>query len=127
MDSDTRDLITWTLGTALSLAALVGLGVRFILMPYLREHLVKPMALVQKQVTENSHHNAVPTVLDRIDDVRQEVATLNETLEDHMAYSEADRADLWRAVAGRGRRWPWSPPPVRNQSAERPVTARGDQ
>lgn len=88
MNASTRDTITWILGTGLSLAAVLGISVRFILLPYMREHLVQPMKQVQKQVTENHHHNAEPTVLDRIDDVQQSVGALTRVIDGHLDWSE---------------------------------------
>jgi len=95
MNSDARELVTWILGTTISLSVLVGLAVRFVLMPYLRDHLVKPMKQVEKQVSENHHSNKVPTVLDRIDDVqkavndmRGEMKTMAGMYEGHIQWSE---------------------------------------
>lgn len=71
--NDTLQLISGILGAVVLMCTLLGLAVKFILLPYLREHLVKPMKQVEKQVTENHHSNKVPTVLDRIDDVQKSV------------------------------------------------------
>lgn len=76
MDQSTRELISWTLGTLATGFTIMGVLVNFVLMPYLREHLVKPMKTVEKQVTENHHSNRLPTVLDRLDDVQNEVKSL---------------------------------------------------
>lgn len=76
MSPETRDVITWILGTAVTASVLIGLGTKFVLMPYLKEHLISPMKQVEKQVTENHHSNSVPTVLDRIDDVQEAVEDL---------------------------------------------------
>lgn len=73
MSENTRELITWTLGTITTLCVLLGLAVRFILVPYLREHVIKPVKQVEKQVSENAHANKTPTVLDKIDDVQSGV------------------------------------------------------
>lgn len=88
MDSGTREAITWTLGTLLTVFAVLGVLVRYVLLPYLREHLIAPVKQVEKQVTENHHSNSTPTVLDRIDDVQQEVRVLGRMLEGHMDWSE---------------------------------------
>lgn len=76
MDQSTRELISWTLGTLATGFTIMGVLVNFVLMPYLREHLVNPMKTVEKQVTENHHSNRLPTVLDRLDDVQNEVKSL---------------------------------------------------
>lgn len=95
MSAETRDLISWILGTTVSLSIIIGLIVKFILMPYLRDHLVRPMKQVEKQVSENHHSNKNPTVLDRIDDVQQDVKALRAEMagmarmyEGHLNWSE---------------------------------------
>lgn len=82
----------------LGLCTLLGLAVNFVLLPYLDAHLIQPLRETReaaqearKQVTENHHSNPVPTVLDRIDDVAQQVAA-NTRL-------TADNTDQTRALA----------------------------
>jgi len=96
MDVGTREAITWTLGTLLTVFAVLGLLVRYVLLPYLREHLIAPVKQVEKQVTENHHSNETPTVLDRLDDVQQEVRVLGRMLEGHM-----DGSGRWVGVIER--------------------------
>ena len=95
MSPETRDLISWILGTTVTLSVIIGLVVKFVLMPYLREHLVKPMKQVEKQVSENHHSNKKPTVLDRIDDVQRSVEEMRTEMkgmasmyEGHITWSE---------------------------------------
>ncbi|MBB3041230.1 hypothetical protein [Nocardioides soli] len=88
MDAGTREAITWTLGTLIAGFAILGVLVRLVLLPYLREHLIAPVKQVEKQVSENHHSNEPPTVLDRLDDVQQEVKVLGRMLEGHMEWSE---------------------------------------
>ena len=88
VSGDVRDLITWVLGTIVTGLVLIGFAVRYVLMPYLRDHLVKPVEAVRKQVTDNHHANAEPTLPDRIDEVRTEVSALARFLEGHVQSSE---------------------------------------
>ncbi|KHL18543.1 hypothetical protein CLV56_3999 [Mumia flava] len=106
--SEVQTTITWSLGTLLTLCTIAGLATKFILVPYLREHLVKPVELVKKQVTENHHSNTRPTVLDRIDDVQQAVVTLGNRLEDdrnalqrHLDWSNNEFREVWKALGKR--------------------------
>jgi hypothetical protein len=111
MSPNTRDTITWVLATIISCSVVVGLAVRFILMPYLREHLIDPMRQVKKQVTENHHSNTRPTVLDRLDDVQTLVEeirdmqtgymTLTGEFAKHLNWSEVEVSRLWRAIDAR--------------------------
>jgi hypothetical protein len=75
MDKDTRDAITWVLGTMLSLATLAALLVRFVLFPWLKDHLVSPVRETHRQVAENGHADQEqPTIPDRLEDLSAQVA-----------------------------------------------------
>jgi len=90
MDAQSRDVVTWILGTLLALGTLVAGLVRFMLLPYLREHLVEPLHETRAQVTENSHaepHDQ-PTVMDRLDDVQTDVKAISHVMDVHMDWSE---------------------------------------
>lgn len=98
--SDLQQQITWTLGTIIALSTVLGLAVRLILLPYLREHLVKPMRQVEKQVTENHHSNPKPTILDRLDDIERAVVNTQAEMARHR---EDEQARLDRGDARMGR------------------------
>ena len=68
--------------------SLIGLAVRFVLVPYLKEHLIKPVKSVEQQVTVNKHVTRPPTMLDKIDTVQREVASMARMFEGHMQWSE---------------------------------------
>lgn len=84
MDESTRDGITWVLGTLISLSVLAGLAVRFVLLPWLREHLMQPVDEVRRQVSENHHKHTPPTLPDRIDALGLDVKALARVLEGHL-------------------------------------------
>lgn len=85
MDESTREGVTWVLGTLISLCVLAGLAVRFVLLPWLRDHLTGPVRDVQRQVSENHHKHTPPTLPDRIDSLSTDVNSLTRVLEGHMA------------------------------------------
>lgn len=106
-------------GALVSLCVLLGLVVRFVLVPYLRDQLVRPVQETHRQVTQNRHANPEPTVLDRIDDVHDEVKMLRDTfaavqavanaaarssaaahrkLDQHSAWADVEVTRLWTAV-----------------------------
>lgn len=101
MDQQTRDAVTFLLGTFLSVLVIMGLAVRYVLIPYLRDHLIAKVDETHKQVTENHHASTdQPTVLDRISDVDQavggvkiDVKALAHVMDEHMAWS-----DRWTAL-----------------------------
>lgn len=88
VSQDSRDLITWVLGTITTLAVLSAAAVRLVLVPYLRDHLVEPVRDVHRQVTENHHSNNEPTLPDLIDDVGRDVSALAQVVEGHLNSSD---------------------------------------
>lgn len=72
------------------LLGLVGLAVRYVLLPYLKEHLIEPVKETNKQVTVNTHASDSPTVLDRIDDVSQQIRVLARMFDGHLSWSQAE-------------------------------------
>lgn len=53
---------------------------------------------IHKQVTENHHSNEHPTVLDLLDDVRQDVRKLTDDFSNHLLLTAHAQADMWRAI-----------------------------
>jgi hypothetical protein len=90
VDASTRDGITWVLGTLISLSVIAGMLVRFVLLPWLRDHLTEPVDEVRRQVTENSHKHTPPTLPDRIESLASDVTTLTRVLEGHL-----ESGDRW--------------------------------
>lgn len=102
------DVIASALSAVLLGLTLLGLVVRFVLLPYLREQL-RLSRETHKQVTENHHSNARPTVLDRIDDVHKEatraadaadkavekVDTLGRMYDGHLEWSQNEVDRIW--------------------------------
>jgi len=67
----------------LAVAALLGLLVKYVLMPYLIEQVVRPLRETHRQVTP--HHRLrrdEPTVVDRLDDVKTDLSGIKEAVED---------------------------------------------
>lgn len=88
MNADARDSVTFLFGTVISLSIVLGLAVRYVLMPYLREHLLGPVQETHHQVTENTGESPQPTVLDAIHDVQRDVRALAMVMDQHMKWSE---------------------------------------
>jgi hypothetical protein len=89
--------------TVIAVTAVVGLIVRFVLLPYLKEHLVRPVSEVREQV-KNTHETNLREDLDDIgktmDRVRDEQALVRAELQrarsedrqwrrEHLAYSDS--------------------------------------
>lgn len=98
-----------TVGAVLAVvvAAFVVVGAiwRFVLLPNLREQLIRPIEETRRQVSENKHVNRRPTILDRLDDVEQtlEAIGLNQTavlrqISEHVGESATDRRHLWLVI-----------------------------
>lgn len=85
--------------------AVVGVIWRFVMLPNLREQLLRPVEETRRQVMDNKHVNRKPTILDRLDDVEQtlEAIGLNQTslmrqIGEHVGESVADRRHLWLVI-----------------------------
>lgn len=96
MDASTRDGITFTLGTFVTICTIIALAVKFILLPWLREHLVAPVAETRRQVSENNHANPEPTLPDRIEDLATDIRALTHVMDQHLSWS-----DRWSALVER--------------------------
>jgi hypothetical protein len=82
MSADTRDtIVAATVILAFCGAVIAGMW-RIWLKPFLQRELFDPVQEARKQVAENHHSNEKPTVLDRIDDVFQGVASLRSEVRD---------------------------------------------
>jgi hypothetical protein len=76
----------------LGVFAVVGLVVRYVLLPYLRDQVVKPVQETHRQVTPHDRPpDAEPTIVDRLDDVQSELRDLRETGEGLAKKAEANR------------------------------------
>lgn len=111
----------------LALMTVLGLVVRYALLPYLREQVVKPVQETHRQVTPHDRPtDAEPTIVDRLDDVQTGLTELREVAEglakkavrnralaeaagksadaahrriaDHVAWAREEDSRLWAAV-----------------------------
>lgn len=96
-------VVSAALGSAVSLSVLAGLAVRVALVPYLRDHLFAPVQQTNKQVTENHHSNDQPTVLDRLDDVHNEVKAMSRMFDGHLDWSQREVDRIWNELQRRRR------------------------
>ena len=77
----------------LGVAAVLGLIVRWALLPYLREQVVKPVQETHRQVTPHDRPtDAEPTIVDRLDDVQTELRELRQVGEGLTKKAERNRA-----------------------------------
>lgn len=109
-------------GALVSMSVLVGLAVRFVLVPYLRDHLVRPVQETHRQVTPHPTraHEDIPTIVDRLDDLTDAVNRLGDTtvavqavanaaartaagltrrLSHHEQWSDIETSRLWSRLA----------------------------
>jgi hypothetical protein len=105
VSKETADLILACIGITIGLCTLVGLAARFILMPWLREHLVTPIKETKHQVTVNQHVSPEPTLLDKldsladaVDDIQADQRTAARMFEGHIDRSGREWGRLWRAI-----------------------------
>lgn len=95
MNPQSRDTVTFLLSSAIASSVLLGLAIRYVLMPYLRDHLVQPIRDTHKAVTENHHANEeTPTLPDRLEDLHTDVRTLTRLLDLHVSWSLGEHAAI---------------------------------
>ena len=99
MDAQSRDVVTWLLGTCVTLSILVGLAVKFVLLPWLRDHLFAPLHDTRQQVTDNGHTSDPPTLPDMIHEVRTDVGALTRVMDEHLSWSDRWTDLIEREVA----------------------------
>lgn len=102
---DLLSLVAACIGITLGLCTLAGLAVRFVLMPWLREHLVTPVKETNHQVTVNGHVSRDPTLLDKVDHLQREIGRYREDMqvaarmfEGHIDRSAGEWGRLWSAI-----------------------------
>lgn len=108
MDAQT---ISAALGAAVSLTILLGLVVKFALMPYLERHLIAPVKQTNDQLTVNHHQSSPPTIRDQLDSLRAEVrentvetSTMSRMFDGHLDWSQREVDRIWRELDRRKER-----------------------
>lgn len=104
--NDTVTLLVGVLTAVTLILGLVGMAMKFVALPWLKEHIAAPVQETQRQVTVNKHVSNPPTLLDKVDHVSRDLAVVQsdltaaaEMFEGHMDHSAEDRQNLWRAIA----------------------------
>lgn len=73
--------------------AVAGLIVRYVLLPYLRDQVVKPLQETHRQVTPHDRPvDEEPTVVDRLDDLASGVERLAQVADDLAGKAERNRS-----------------------------------
>ena len=92
-------------GTIVGLMTLLGASIKWVLLPYLERELIHPVKQTHHQVTVNHHSSDVPTVLDRIDDVQDEIRSVRSDLSTHLLNAEQAQTEghreaqrMWSAI-----------------------------
>ncbi len=85
-------------GAVLAVCAVLGLVGRWVarrlFLPWLREHLLDPIAETKHQVTANNHESAVPTVPDMLHTLSDQVGAMDDTFAEHVGQSVQEWARL---------------------------------
>lgn len=85
----------------IGILTLVGLGARFVLLPWIRSELDPVKIKVEEthhQVTVNAHASPEPTVLDKLDEVKGSLTAVAHMYEEHIRHSVHRDAELWLAI-----------------------------
>lgn len=101
--TDAFGTIGVVLGATLSALALLGLAIKFVLVPYLKEHLIDPLQRTEHAVRANGHKDPEnPTMRDQFSDVLHEIRGLRDDVAEvksDVAAVKVDVADVKDDVA----------------------------
>lgn len=102
---DVLEVAGAAVGLALGLCALIGIAAKWVVLPWIQTHVVAPVKETNRQVTVNGHQSRDPTLKDSVHrlqeqygHLRRDIAAAAVMFDGHIAASERDRGDLWRAI-----------------------------
>lgn len=118
--------ISLVLGITATMGSLIFVLVRYMLLPYLHEQLVTPLAEAKvlaeetnRQVSINGNRTPEsPTLKDEMSNLRQAVLSVDERLEKYLAWASIEHHRIWDAI-----RFPNLPP---RAELDQPPTIDGD-
>lgn len=101
METSTLQIISYSLGSVVATLTIMGLVVRFVLVPYLRVTLIEPVAQINTQVSVNGNRSENPTILDMLHDVQMEtratgmeVVVMSRMFDGHLEHAESKDRQL---------------------------------
>lgn len=97
--SDGLGLVVGMLTASTLVLGLLGMAVRFVLVPYLERNLVRPLAETRHQVTANQHASPNPTVPDRLEDMHTDLRAFARAFDGHLEWSQNEVDRLWKALS----------------------------
>ncbi len=119
MNTETLENIGRVITIIVGTTVLIGIGAKILLLPWLRDNLVKPVEETNKQVTVNTHISEPSTMLDsvhllennlksvdtKITNLSNELAHLaqfigiiNKMWDHHLEWSQSEVERLWDAI-----------------------------
>lgn len=84
-------------GGAISVLILLGLAVKYVLVPYLERTLIRPVHDTHRQLSVNKHESDPPTMRDLVDTAIAKVDTLGRMFDGHLDWSQGETDRLWRS------------------------------
>ena len=117
--------ISLVLGITATMGSLIFVLVRYMLLPYLHEQLVKPLAEAKTLAEETNRQVSIngnrtpesPTLKDEMSNLRVAVLGIDERLEKYLAWASVEHHRIWDAI-----RFPNLPP---RAELDRPPPERG--
>lgn len=102
---DKAELILTCLGIIAFVVAAITWIAKRVLLPWIVEHIAKPVQETNKQITVNGHSTYPPTLMDKIDnlsrsaeDARIAAMTVGNMLEGHLNRSDDEWGHIWNAI-----------------------------
>lgn len=93
MSKDTAELLAAVTTTACSVMVLVGLAVRFVLFPWLKDHLIGPLLARLDSITAS-----VESVTEKVGDVTRDLGIASTMFEGHIERSGDEWGRMWAAI-----------------------------
>lgn len=93
MSKDTAELLAAVTTTATGVMVLVGLAVRFVLFPWLREHLIGPLIASLDAIARK-----VEELAKRLSDVTSDIDVASSMFEGHIERSGDEWGRMWAAI-----------------------------
>lgn len=94
MNAQSQDTVTFLLSTLTGVLILAGLAVRFVLLPWLKDHLVDPVQRTHEEVSGDGDG----TLSEKVGDLQSDVHVLTRLLDTHVEWSSGEHDRLDRAL-----------------------------
>lgn len=83
---------------AVALVTLGGVAWKYLVLPNLREQLIKPVQETHRATTVNGGQNNPATLLDKVGDLKDGLKELRDDFHAHITLAQREEAAMWSAI-----------------------------